>query len=74
MAHSCCSKHYQVELILEEYREGITTKSEAAQCFLNIGIDENYDFSEFLPEVSRDIRAIICSNKKTTRAKTIKNK
>ena len=59
MKHSCSPKHYQIELLLEEYREGIVNKTEAAQCFCNIGIDENYDFSEFLPEVARDIKDII---------------
>lgn len=41
------------------FREGVTTKEEATTEFSNIGITEDYDFSNLLPAVARDIKKII---------------
>lgn len=41
------------------FREGVTTKEEATIEFGNIGITEDYDFSNLLPAVARDIKEII---------------
>ena len=57
--HSCCPSHYQIEMIMNEFREGVTTKEEATIEFSNIGITEDYDFSNLLPAVARDIKEII---------------
>lgn len=59
METACCSEHYEINLILDEYRNGIVNKSQATEMFKNIGIDDNYDFSKILSAVARDIRLII---------------
>lgn len=52
-------EHYQIAMILTEYREHIIDEKEAAECFSNLGIKIDSDFSEYLEAVARDIKAII---------------
>jgi hypothetical protein len=52
-------EHYQVAMILTEYREGISDARESREKFRNIGITKNTDFSEYLDAVSRDMKKII---------------
>lgn len=62
-------EHYQIAMILTEYREHIIDAKEAAECFNNYGITLDSDFSEYLEAVARDIKAII---KKGTAKKSVK--
>lgn len=65
--YTCCAEHYQIKLILTEFREGILTALEAKNKFQNIGIRLDYDFSEFLPEITRDIKIILNTKSKPKR-------
>lgn len=60
-SNSCSTEHYQINLILGELREGVINESEAKVRFDNIGINEDYDFSQLLPSVARDIQKNIMS-------------
>lgn len=74
-AYACSPEHYQIHLIIDELNEGIINKLEAKTKFNNIGINENYNFDEFLPEITEVIKAIILFEekpKKTTRKKAAK--
>lgn len=62
-------EHYQIAMILTEYREHIINDKEAAEFFRDCGITIDSDFSEYLEAVARDIKAII---KKGTAKKSVK--
>ena len=70
MQHSCCSTHYQIEMILQGYREGILDEERATWQLSNIGITEEYDFSQLLPAVARDIKEIIAKEKPITKSRS----
>lgn len=57
-------EHYQIAMILTEYREGIANAEEATKQFDNIGITLENNFSEYLPAVARDIKKIISDGNK----------
>lgn len=76
-AYACSPEHYQIHLIIDELNEDIINKLEAKTKFQNIGIDENYNFDEFLPEIAEVIKTIISFEekpKKTTRKKVANSK
>lgn len=52
-------EHYQIAMILTQYREGISNAEESTEQFDKIGITGNSDFSIYLPAVARDIKKII---------------
>lgn len=63
---TCSSEHYQIHIILQEFREGVLTKAQAKKKFNNIGIDNDYNFSKLIPAVARDIKQIL-NTKQTKR-------
>lgn len=74
-AYACSPEHYQIHLIIDELNEGIINKLEAKTKFDNIGLNENYNFDEFLPEIAKVIKTIISFEEKptkTTRKKVVK--
>ena len=56
--YACTPEHYQIVMILTEYREGVIDAKEATECFANIGITANSEL-DLLDAVTRDIKAII---------------
>lgn len=64
-------EHYQIAMVLTEYREGITDAKQATEHFENIGITSNSDFSVYLEAVARDMKKIIDEGSKQ---KSKKNK
>lgn len=70
---TCTTEHYQINLILDELREGVITKSEAKKRFENVGVNDNYDFSKLLPAVARDIKEIL-NTKRSVKYKSEKVK
>ena len=56
---ACSRSHYQVVMIIDEWRNGVTTSVESTEKFKNIGITLDSDFSEYLPEVAELIKKII---------------
>ena len=59
-----------MEMVLQEYREGILDKERATWQLSNIGITEEYDFSQLLPAVARDIKEIIAKEKPITKSRS----
>ena len=70
-AIACSPTHYQIYMILTEYRGGVISKEEATAQFTNIGIDEE-ELNTILDSVARDIKQIITDDSKSK--KSIKNK
>lgn len=56
---TCSGEHYQIHIILQEFREGVLTKAQAKKKFNNIGIDKESDFSNMIPAVAKDIKKIL---------------
>lgn len=71
---ACSRSHYQVVIILDEWRNGITTSVESAEKFKNIGITLDSDFSEYLPEVAELIKKIISEGTVIKPVSIVKNK
>lgn len=58
-------EHYQVYMIIEEYRNGVYTKEEAAKVLNETcGIKAESDLSWMLPNVEKGVREIIGKSKK----------
>lgn len=57
-------EHYQIAMILTQYREGISNAEESTEQFDKIGITGNSDFSVYLPAVARDINKILSEGHK----------
>ena len=57
-------------MVLQGYREGILDKERAAWQLSNVGITEEYDFSQLLPAVARDIKEIIAKEKPITKSRS----
>lgn len=74
-AIACTPRHYQIHMILSEYREGVYNKEEAKAAFEHIGICEE-DYDTLLESVTRDIKLIMedkdNKSSKTTRARNKK--
>lgn len=66
---ACSRPHYQIVMILDGYRNNIIDVERACEMFGNIGITLNSDFSEYLPAVARDIRAILIKAKSKNESK-----
>lgn len=56
---ACTRNHYQIVMILDEYRNGVISAKEATEKFKNVGITFNSNFSEYLPEIAKLIKKII---------------
>lgn len=56
---ACTRSHYQIVMIIDEYRNGVINVKEATEKFKNIGITLDSNFSEYLPEVAELIKKII---------------
>lgn len=72
-AHYDTSVCLQIHDILDTYRSGIITKSEAKGRFSRLGITSKSDFKKYLPEVAKDINDIVSVANATNNAK-IKSK
>lgn len=71
---ACSRSHYQVVMIIDEWRNGITTSVESVEKFKNIGITLGSDFSEYLPEVVELIKKIILEGTVIKSVPIVKNK
>ena len=71
-------EHYQIHLILNNYKAGMYTKAKACKMFEELGITINSDLSNFLPEISDFIKKIVTveedTKEKTVISKTKKSK
>lgn len=52
-------EHYQIVMILTDYREGVINDIEAARRFNDLGVTIKSDFSVYLEAVARDIQMIL---------------
>ncbi len=66
-------EHYQIVMILTDYREEVINDREAAQRFNNIGITIDSDFSVYLDAVARDIKKILKRGAAKKTERTVKN-
>ena len=57
--------HYQIAMILIEYREGVIDAVEATKSLDFIGIKSDKDMDDLLPAVARDLSKIISEGSKT---------
>lgn len=71
---ACSRSHYQVVMIIDEWRNGVTTSVESTEKFKNIGITLDSDFSEYLPEVAELIKKIISEGIVIKPVSIVKNK
>ena len=71
---ACSRSHYQVVMIIDEWRNGVTTSVESTEKFKNIGITLDSDFSEYLPEVAELIKKIISEGTVIKPVPIVKNK
>lgn len=71
---ACSRSHYQIVMIIDEWRNGITTSVESTEKFKNIGITLDSDFSEYLPEVAELIKKIISEGTVIKPVSIVKNK
>ena len=55
---ACSRSHYQIVMIIDEWRNGIVSAKEATEKFKNVGVTLDGDFSEYLPEVAELIKKI----------------
>ena len=64
--------HYQIVMIIDEWRNRVISAKEATEKFKNVGITLDSDFSEYLPEVAELIKKIISEG--TVTAPLVKSK
>lgn len=57
--YACSPEHYQIHMVLDQYRGGVFDKEMATDCFARYSITADKDLSYLLPEVERDVRLII---------------
>lgn len=56
-------EHYQIYMLIEEYRSGIFSKEQAIKLFAEYGVKAEDDLSWLLPNVEKGIREIIGQRK-----------
>lgn len=66
------AEHYQIHIILDNYRSKIYTKEDAVKAFEHFGIVSESDLSYMLPEVEKDVREIIGEKRQSKKNKTEK--
>lgn len=69
---ACSRLHYQIVMMLDEWRNRVISAKEATEKFKNVGIAFDSDFSEYLPEVAELIKKIISEG--TVTAPLVKSK
>lgn len=52
-------EHYQIHLILNNFKAGVYTKAQACEKFEELGITADSDLSNLLPEISDYIKKIV---------------